>query len=192
MKVLIFIAFLFAGVASGQISNVSIGADPLRPTLVNHSGKPIIGYQVQRITSNGVNSTFFIVDIDSIATGELIQPEEERSIGPFSGTPIAIALTSPESRGGHEGEPVGYKLMAVLFADGTVYGPSFVRFQRELSVLRRIGLLNVGDLENPKGEFHSAVAKVILKIRDEKGESEASVALRRFASLPEVTTKIDR
>jgi hypothetical protein len=186
MKVLIFITFLFAGVASAQISNVSVGGDPLRPTLINHSGKPIIAYQIQRKTSNGINSTFFIVDIDSIATGELIQPREERSIGPFTGNPIAIAFTSPESRGGHEGEPVGYKLMAVLFADGTLHGQNFARFQRELSVLRRIGLINVGDLENPKGEFHSGVAKVILRIRDEKGEGEAIAALRRFASLPEV------
>jgi hypothetical protein len=197
MKVLIFITFLFAGVASGQMGNVSIGADLLRPTLVNHSENAIIGYVIQKKTAAGVNSTFRVFDIEAIAAGRLIQPGEEGPIGPVVENlenPLAIAV--PRGAEGNIQQwrmapAIGYKLMAVLFSDGTFYGSSatFVTFQIRMAALRRVGRigLNVKALEDTKGEIGLAAAKVILQILNQKGKAEAEAALSRLASLPQVT-----
>ena len=194
MKALIFITFLFAGVASGQMSNVSVGADPLRPTLVNHSENAIIGYVIQKKTAAGVNAVFRVFDIEAIAAGRLIQPGEEGLIGPFVENPIGIAIPPGTERNIQQwrtSPAIGYKLMSVLFSDGTFYGSSgtFVVFQIRMAALRRIGRigLNVKALEDTKGEIGPAAAKVILQILNQKGESEAEAALSRFAALPEVT-----
>ena len=192
MKALIFITFLFAGVVSGQISNVSVGADPLRPTLVNHSENAIIGYVIQKKTAAGVNAVFRVFDIEAIAAGRLIQPGEEGPIGPFVENPIGIAIPPGTERNIQQwrtSPAIGYKLMSVLFSDGTFYGGDLIPFQIRMAALRRIGRigLNVKALEDTKGEIGPAAAKVILQILNQKGESEAEAALKRFASLPEVT-----
>jgi hypothetical protein len=192
MKALILVAFLFAGVASGQISSVSVGADPLRPTIVNHSENAIVGYVIQKKTAAGVNVIFRVFDIEAIAAGRLIQPGEGGPIGPFDENPIGIAIPLGTERNIQQwrmSPAIGYKLMSVLFSDGTFYGGGLIPFQIRMAALRRIGRmgLNVKALEDTKGEIGPAAAKVILEILNQKGESEAKAALKRFASLPEVT-----
>ena len=205
MNLLLLCTVAFA-LKAQTFNGVQVGGTLSRPTIVNQSSKPVIGYAVQITTTTGINPVISDVDFDSIAAGKPIEPGEERPLKSFPAFRTG-------GRGRVVGEPVSNELKAVLFADGTFQGPDgvFLDFSKRLSEVRGVGLSFQGepnkyrtleeytailskDLSRPitsadvQGADRSyAAAKIIFEIRDQKGESEAVAALNRFASLPEVT-----
>jgi len=205
MKFLFLCTMAFAMKAQ-PFNGVQVGGTLSRPTIVNQSSKPVIGYAVQITTTTRTNPVFSDVDFDSIAAGKPIQLGEERPLKSFP-------VFRPGGRGRVAGEHVSNELKAVLFADGTFQGPDavFLDFSKRLSVVKGVALSFQGDpnkyqtLEEYTGILSKDLsrpitnadvqaadrsyfaAKTIFEIRDQKGETEAEAALNRFASLPEVT-----
>jgi hypothetical protein len=171
-------------------NGVQVGGTLSRPTIVNQSSKPVIGYAVQIITTNTkTHIVFSDVDFDSIAAGRPIQPGEERLLGSFP-------VFRPDGQGRVAGEHVSNEVKAVLFADGTFQGSDavFLEFSERLSVVKRVALSFQGDpnkyqsleeysallskdLRRPITGAHVqvadrsyAAAKIIFEIRDKKGK----------------------
>jgi hypothetical protein len=182
---------------------VQVGGTVERPSIINRSGKPIIGYAVQRITDSGYNPVVSVVGFYTLSVGKAIQPGEEHPLGPFN--VVRTASQTP-------GTPLGYELRAVLFADGRFYGPDsiFLDFSERISTARGVAL---GVQHDPNkyqtlaqhvlspeevlqrmrtatldmgAELDSNIASMILDIRSKQGEQEADAAIGRLAALPEV------
>ena len=121
-------------------NGVTIGGSVNRPTILNQSDKPVIGYAVQRITTTGINPVSAMLNLNSLATGKPMQPGEERWLGLFSGFRSNRLQPGVGSTSGDEGEPVSYELKAVLFADGTFFGPEevFLDFSGIISTMRSL------------------------------------------------------
>jgi hypothetical protein len=185
---------------------VSIGGTVDAPTIVNNSDRPAIGYAVERITDSGYGPVVTVVDFPSLAVGNAIQPGKEQPLARFNVIRIA-------SRGQTKSTTLGYELRAVLFADGTFYGPDsiFLDFSERISAVRRLALgvqhdpnkyrtlakhllspleilrrLRTATLDRRSLEPYSTVASTILDIRNRQGEQEAEASLQRLAALPEV------
>jgi hypothetical protein len=191
---------------SAQTFNgVRVGGTGSRFTIINESDKPIIGYALQRIADSGYDPVVSVVDFHSLAVGKAIQPGEEHPLARFNVIRIA-------SRGQTKSTTLGYELKAVLFADGTFYGPDsiFLDFSERISAVRRLALGVQYDpnkyrtlakhvlspleilrrirtaLDMRSLETYSTVASTILDIRNRQGEQEAEATLQRLAALPEV------
>jgi hypothetical protein len=202
MNLVLLCTMAFA-IKAQTFNGVQVGGTLSRPTIVNQSSKPVIGYAIQITTTTRANPVFSDVDFDSIAAGKPIQPGEERPLKSFPVFP---------NGGRGVGEHVSNELKAVLFADGTFQGPDavFLDFSKRLSVVKGVALSFQGDpnryrsleeysallskdLRRPimgadvqAADRSYAAAKIIFEIRDQKGESGAEAALNRLASLPEV------
>lgn len=82
-----------------------------------------------------------MVDIGSLAMGKLIQPGEERTFWLFGGfRSVSLSGKSVSLSGNEEEETFSYELMAVLFADGTLYGPDSIllEFSSIISIARSL------------------------------------------------------
>jgi hypothetical protein len=192
---------------SAQTFNgVRVGGNSLRPSIVNRSDKPLIGYVGQRIGDSGYGPVASVVDFDSLAVGKAIQPGEEHPLDQFNVIRIA-------SSGQAEGALLRYDLNAVLFADGEFYGPDeiFQDFSERISTVRSLALgvpydenkyeslaqhvlspleifrrMRTATLGMRSLEADSTVASTILDIRSKQGDQEADAALARLAALSEV------
>lgn len=200
-----FVAFAqdVDGVSAAQDFNgVTLGGAVDRPTIVNNSRKPVMGWIVAQNTTNGARVNV-VLDMSQIAKNDPIPPGGERLSGlhhdPNTGHAGGLrsrALDQPEDL------VLGYTLVAVLFADGSYIGPDQWRevFSERIAQWRstardtqylsekyqlleeeRRRLFRTG-----RRSPSSAMAIVLLAIRDTKGEAEAEAALARLASLPEV------
>ena len=187
---------------------VGVGGTVERPSIINQSDKPIIGYCVQRITDDGVNPVSSVVLFHWVAAGKAIQPGQEQPFG-------LLAPFRPCGLGGNErteSTTLRYELKAVLFADGEFQGDDeiFNDFSRRISAVKNLAIdaqydqnkhqtlaqYNVAallkGLRNASQDINMLEAKmtaagIILKIRDKKGEQEAEAAIGRLAALPEIT-----
>jgi hypothetical protein len=190
------------------LNGVRVGGTPDRPSLINQSDKPIIGYAVQRVTDIGVNPVLSVVLFGWVAAGKAIQPGEEQTLG----------LVAFHSRGldGTErpkSTTLRYDLKAVLFADGEFQGDNdeaFQDFSQKVSTVRTLALdaqydqnkyqtlaqYNIAalleGLRNASPdvfaiEAKTAAATIILEIHDQNGEQEGNAAIERLAALPGIT-----
>jgi hypothetical protein len=198
-------------------------------TIVNHSTKPLIGYAIQGHTTTGPKPVFGYVhtpaglkpifgrvDFDSVAWGKTLQPGEERHAvmllsGFSSARPVRVGTAIAwEEETAHKEETLSYELTAVLFADGTFYGPDDILadFNKQIDTARSMArdtqnledkytalkqheflkaMRSVNASTDIQALLHRAdVAYSILRIRDANGESEAEAALGRLAALPDV------
>jgi hypothetical protein len=125
-------------------------------TIVNHSTKPVIGYAMQGHTATGPKSVFGYVhtttgrrpipgrvDFDSVAWGKPMQPGEERHVAMLSGFSLArpVRVGTATAWGeipADKDQSLSYELTAVLFADGTFYGPDDVLadFSKQIDTAR--------------------------------------------------------
>ena len=171
-------------------------------TIVNHSPKPVMGYAIQRNTTAGPGSVSSVVDLGSWAAGKPIEPGEERPLERFNVVRVS-----------DEGETIGYELKAVLFADGTFFGPEsiFQNFSDTMSTVRSLArdvqysenkynilaqhkaafsdretILKAMRTPSVDSCLRTNMAHVILGIRDSRGEQEAEAALARLAALPDI------
>jgi hypothetical protein len=200
-----------------------------RYTIVNHSAKPVLGYAIQGHTTTGLSSVFGYVhittglrpisghvDFGSWAAAKPMQPGEERHVAMLRGFSSARLVrvgtaTAWEEETADKEEILSYELTAVLFADGTFYGPDDVLadFSKQIDTARSMArdtqyledkytaleqdefskaLRRVNASTDIQALLHRAnVAFAILRIRDAMGESEAEAALARIAALPDVT-----
>jgi hypothetical protein len=200
-----------------------------RYTIVNHSTKPVLGYAMQGHTAAGPKPVFGYVhtttglrpisgrvDFGSWAAGKPMQPGEERHVAMISGFSSARLVrvgtaTAWEEMPADKEETLSYELTAVLFADGTFYGPDdvladfskqidtardFARDTQNLedkyTALKQHEFMNAMRRVNASTDIQallhrSNVANAILRIRDAQGEAEAEAALARLAALPDVT-----
>ena len=145
-----------------------------------------------------------------------MQPGEERHVAMISGFSSARLVrvgtaTAWEEMPADKEETLSYELTAVLFADGTFYGPDdvladfskqidtardFARDTQNLedkyTALKQHEFMNAMRRVNASTDIQallhrSNVANAILRIRDAQGEAEAEAALARLAALPDVT-----
>jgi hypothetical protein len=144
------------------------------------------------------------------------QPGESRTLVMFS-RPVST-VGSIHTATADKDETLSYELQAVLFADGTFYGPDdvFADFSQQIYTARNFAR-DIQNLEDKytalkQHEFINAIRKfngseastdvqalvnradvafVILRIWGLKGEQEAEAALARLAALPDVT-RIER
>jgi hypothetical protein len=200
-----------------------------RYTIVNHSTKPVLGYAMQGHTAAGPKPVFgFVhtttglrpipghVNFGSWATGKLMQPGEERHVAMISGfsssRPVRVGTTTTwEEITTDKEEILSYELTAVLFADGTFYGPDDILadFSKQIDTARKMArdtqyledkytalkqheflraMRSVNASTDIQALLHrSNVVNAILRIRDTQGEAEAEAALARIAALPDVT-----
>jgi hypothetical protein len=126
-------------------------------TIVNHSTKPILGYAMQGHTATGLRSVFGYVntgaglkpipgrvEFGSVAVGKPMQPGEERTAVMFNAfsarRPVRVGTAPPtfEKVPSKEEEILSYELTAVLFADGTFYGPDDILadFSKQIDIAR--------------------------------------------------------
>lgn len=55
-------------------SGVRVGGTVERPSMINQSDKPMLGYSIQRITDSGNNAIVTAVGFHRLAAGKAIQP----------------------------------------------------------------------------------------------------------------------
>jgi hypothetical protein len=205
------LCIIIATAMSAQTFNgVTMGGTATRPTILNQSDKPIMGYAVQRTTTTGIDPVFSVVDLQSLTTGEPIQPGEERWLGPFN-----VVRVSSMSR--DKGEPISHELKGVLFTDGTYCGLDFLfpDFSSRISTVRSLArdaqcagedkytilaqhkvafadpqtilkAMRTPSVDSRALALRYNMAGIILSIRDTSGEQEAEAALARLAALPDV------
>jgi hypothetical protein len=118
--------------AQTEFNGVTLDGVPYRPIIINQSDKPILGYALQHHRTIGISPVQVVVDIARLTMGELIQPGEERALfytATGTGEEIQMQIT-------------GYELKAVLFADGTFYGPDSIlsEFSSKISIARSLAL----------------------------------------------------
>jgi hypothetical protein len=187
--------------------------------ITNHSTKPVMGWAIQSRTANGgLRPISGRVDFGSWAAGKPMQPGEERHAAMLRGFSssrlVRVGTTTAwEEVTTNKEEILSYELTAVLFADGTFYGPDdvFQDFSGQVDTVRsqardalyaqdKYDILSqqrmsprdmVNAMRNPNTDIQalvqrSGVAQIILSIRDAKGESEAAAAIGRLAALPDV------
>jgi hypothetical protein len=170
------------------------------PMIANNSSQAVIGYAVKRNTT-GTSPTLAVVDLASLASGTTIQPGAKRQLGIS-----ALRLSS-------EGEMLSHTLQAVLFADGTFYGPGsiFQDFSSRIYTVRSLArdaqyaqdkydilAQHKAALEGVRTsrqaasvdcramELRSIMATNLLSIRNANGEQECEAAIARIAALPDV------
>jgi hypothetical protein len=87
-----------------------------------------------------ISPTRTLVDVGSLAMGKLMQLGEERTFYMFGGFRSVSLSGKSVSPLGNEEEEFNYKLMAVLFADGTFYGPDSIllEFSSIISIARSL------------------------------------------------------
>jgi hypothetical protein len=121
--------------AQPTFNGVTLGGAAGSPTIINRSDKPVLGYALQRHPITSYNPVLMVVDLGSLATGKLIQPGEGRTLWPFNIRSVSLS-------GNEEEETISYELKAVLFADGTFYGPDsiFLDFSYRVTTARSLAL----------------------------------------------------
>lgn len=183
---------------------VTVSGTGNRYKIVNYSTKPLVCYAIQSRTDR--------IDLGSWAAGKPLQPGEAQSIAMFS-RPVSTAGTVHTVPANNE-KPIGSELRAVLFSDGTFYGPDdvFADFSRQINTARNFAR-DIQNLEDKRSalkqhEFMQAIRQIngseastdvealvnradvafeILRIWNTKGEQDAEAALARIAGLPDVT-----
>jgi hypothetical protein len=228
MKASLMLCILAGAMGAQYFHGVTVSGTGDQYTIVNRSLKPLIGYAIQGHTATGPKPVFGYVhtttgrrpisgrvDFGSVAAGKPMQPGEERIAVIVNGFTSARLVrvgtgTAWEEITADTEETLSYELTAVLFADGTFYGPDDILadFSKQIDTARSMArdtqyledkytalkqheflkaMLSVNARTDIQALLHRAnVAHAILRIRDAMGESEAETALRRLAALPDV------
>jgi hypothetical protein len=119
MKTLVLGIALCLTAMAQDFHGVSIGGTTEAPTLENIGGKPVMAYTVKRHTTSGMSRTTTVPDVHFLVRG-----------APLSG-PLGLFIGVHKGYVDHvtgklmdEGDVTKWELVAVLFADGSFYGPS--------------------------------------------------------------------
>jgi hypothetical protein len=124
MKTLLIACIMAAAMNAQDFHGVSIGGTDAA-TITNNSAKPLMGWVMERITTTGCNPLFHDVDYGALTKGTSLQPGQSvtrQMIGVHTFRCRVKGSTGTASVV-NEGDVVSWQILAVLFTDGTFYGP---------------------------------------------------------------------